>query len=170
MNGFHILSRAPLRHRGGARERGGTSERGVTLIEVVVAIVIVAIAAAAILAAMASITMRGAETMVRHQAVAVAEAYLEEILLQPVAPPGGAAPTSRANYNDEDQYNGLNDSGARDQFGNAIAYLAGYNVSVAVTQTTALTGIAAAQARQINVTVTDPNGAVVLLTGYRANF
>jgi hypothetical protein len=39
-----------------------------------------------------------------------------------------------------------------------------------VTQTTALTGIAAAQARQINVTVTDPNGAVVMLTGYRANF
>jgi MSHA pilin protein MshD len=145
-------------------------ERGVTLIEVVVAIVIVAIGATAILAAMGSITMRGAETTVRQQAVAVAEAYLEEILLQPVASPGGVAPTSRANFNDEDEYNGLNDVGARDQFGNAIAYLTGYTVSVAVTQTTALTGIAAAQARQINVTVTDPNGVTVLLTGYRANF
>jgi MSHA pilin protein MshD len=142
----------------------------VTLIEIVVAIVIVAIAATAILAAMASITMRGAETMVRQQAVALAEAYLEEILLQPVASPGGTAPTSRANFNDEDEYNGLSDAGARDQYGNAIAYLTGYTVSVAVTQTTALTGIAAANARQINVTVTDPNGVTVMLTGYRANF
>jgi MSHA pilin protein MshD len=145
-------------------------QSGVTLIEVVVAIVIVAMAATAILGAMASITMRGAETMVRQQAVAVAEAYLEEILLQPVAFPGGVVPTARASFNDEDQYNGLNDVGARDQFGNAIAYLSGYTVSVAVTQTTALTGIAAAQARQINVTVTDPNGVTVRLTGYRANF
>jgi MSHA pilin protein MshD len=145
-------------------------QSGVTLIELVVAIVIVAMAATAILGAMASITMRGAETMVRQQAVAVAESYLEEILLQPVAFPGGVAPTTRATFNDEDQYNGLSDVGAHDQFGNAIAFLSGYNVSVAVTQTTVLTGIAAAQARQINVTVTDPTGATVRLTGYRANF
>jgi MSHA pilin protein MshD len=153
-----------------AGKTGAARQRGVTLIEVVVAIVIVAMAATAILGAMASITMRGAETMVRQQAVAVAEAYLEEILLQPVAFPGGVVPTARASFNDEDQYNGLNDAGARDQFGNAIANLSGYTVSVAVTQTTALTGIAAAQARQINVTVTDPNGITLRLTGYRANF
>jgi MSHA pilin protein MshD len=164
VNGTPIPRRARPRHPSAAHERG------VTLIEIVVAIVIVAIAATAILAAMASITMRGAETMVRQQAVAVAEAYLEEILLQPVAFPGGTVPTSRASFNDEDQYNGLSDVGAHDQFGNAIAYLSGYNVSVAVTQTTVLTGIAAAQARQINVTVTDPNGVTLLLTGYRANF
>jgi len=161
---------APIPRRTRPTHRSAACERGVTLIEIVVAIVIVAIAATAILAAMASITMRGAETMVRQQAVALAEAYLEEILLQPVASPGGTAPTSRANFNDEDEYNGLSDAGARDQYGNAIAYLTGYTVSVAVTQTTALTGIAAANARQINVTVTDPNGVTVMLTGYRANF
>jgi MSHA pilin protein MshD len=164
------MNGTPILWRSRPRRRSPAGERGVTLIEVVVAIVIVAIAAIAILAAMSSITMRGAETMVRQQAVAVAEAYLEEILLQPVASPGGTAPASRANFNDEDEYNGLSDVGAHDQYGNAIAYLAGYNVSVAVTQTTALTGIAAAQARQINVTVTDGNGVTVLLTGYRANF
>jgi MSHA pilin protein MshD len=153
-----------------SKKTSAVFQSGVTLIEVVVAIVIVAMAATAILGAMASITMRGAETMVRQQAVEVAESYLEEILLQPVAFPGGAVPTTRATFNDEDQYNGLSDVGAHDQFGNAIAFLSGYNVSVAVTQTTALTGIAAAQARQINVTVTDPNGVTVRLTGYRANF
>ena len=87
-----------------------------------------------------------------------------------VAFPGGVVPTARALFNDEDQYNGLNDVGARDQFGNAIALLSGFTVTVAVTQTTALTGIAAAQARQINVTVRDPTGLTVVLTGYRANF
>jgi MSHA pilin protein MshD len=152
------------------KKTSAARQSGVTLIEVVVAIVIVAMAATAILGAMASITMRGAETMVRQQAVAVAEAYLEEILLQPVAFPGGVVPTTRATFNDEDQYNALSDVGAHDQFGNAIAFLSGYNVSVAVTQTTALTGIAAAQARQINVTVTDPNGVTVRVTGYRANY
>jgi MSHA pilin protein MshD len=150
--------------------RSCVRQRGVTLIELVVAIVIVSIASIAILAAMSWTMQRGAEAMVRQQAVAVAEAYLEEIVLQPVAAPGGAAPTSRASFNDEDEYNGLSDVGAHDQYGNAIANLTGYNVSVAVAQTTALTGITAANARQINVTVTDPNGATVVLTGYRANF
>ena len=73
-------------------------------------------------------------------------------------------------FNDEDLYNNLSDIGAQDQYGNAITSLSSYNVSVSVAQTTALTGISAADARQITVTVTDPNGATVMLTGYRANY
>jgi MSHA pilin protein MshD len=146
-------------------------QRGVTLIEVVVAIVIVSIAAVAVMGAISATLQRGAESMVRQQAVAVAEAYLEEILLQPVVAPSGApTPTGRGSYNDVDWYNGLNDQGAYDQYGASIASLSGYNVSVSVTQTTALTGIPAANARQITVTVTDPNGATVVLTGFRANY
>ena len=60
-------------------------ERGVTLIELVAAITIVAIAATAVLGAISMIMTRGADAMARQQAVAVAEAYLEEIMLQPVA-------------------------------------------------------------------------------------
>jgi MSHA pilin protein MshD len=149
-----------------------TRQRGVTLVEVVVAIVIVAIAAVAIMGAISWTLQRGAESMVRQQAVAVAEAYLEEILLQPVAAPAGAATTglSRGSFNDEDEYNGLSNTGAYDQYGNSIPSLTGYNVSVSVVQTTALTGITAANARQITVTVADPNGATVVLTGFRANY
>jgi len=147
------------------------AQRGVTLIELVVAITIVAIAAVAVLGAMASITTRGANTMVRQQAVAIADAYLEEILLQPVSPPSGAAaPTSRASFNDVDEYNGLLDVGARDQFGNALPNLSNYTVSVAVVQTTALPNITAANARRIDVSVTDPTGLTVVLSGYRANY
>jgi len=149
-----------------------TRQRGVTLIELIVAIVIVSIAAIAIMGAISWTLQRGAESMVRQQAVAVAEAYLEEILLQPVAAPTGAVTTGlpRGSFNDEDEYNGLTNTGAHDQYGNSIPSLTGYNVSVSVVQTTALTGIAAANARQITVTVADPNGATVVLTGYRANY
>ncbi len=150
---------------------GPRAARGVTLIELVVAITIVAIAATAVLGAMSAITGRGADAMVRQQEVAIAEAYLEEILLEPVAPPAGApAPTGRASFDDVDQYNGLVDVGAHDQFGNPIPNLANYTVSVAVTQSTALSGIAAADARRIDVTVTNPAAGSVSLTGYRANF
>ncbi len=146
------------------------SARGLTLIELVVAITIVAIAATAVLGALSTITARGANTMVRQQAVAIAEAYLEEILLQPVAAPSGPTPSSRANFNDVDEYNGLLDVGACDQYGNPLPGLSAYTVSVAVVQTTALTGIAAANARRIDVSVTDPTGVLVTLSGYRANF
>ena len=80
-------------------------QRGVTLIELVVAVTIVAMAAAAVLGGMSAITKRGANVMVQQQAVAVAEAYLEEILLKPVADPGGTV-TDRSAY-DVDDYNGL---------------------------------------------------------------
>lgn len=150
---------------------GARAARGFTLIELVVAITIVGMAAVAVLGAISSITTRGANTMVRQQAVAIAEAYLEEILLQPITPPSGAAaPTGRAAYNDVDEYNGLTDSGARDQFGNALPGLSAYTVTVAVVQSTALTGITASNARRIDVAVTDPTGITVRLSGYRANF
>ena len=56
------------------RHIGARAARGLTLIELVVAITIVAIAATAVLGALSTITTRGANTMVRQQAVAIAEA------------------------------------------------------------------------------------------------
>jgi len=147
------------------------AQRGVTLIELVVAITIVSIAAVAVLGALSFITSRGADTMVRQQAVAIADSYLEEILLQPVTPPSGVAtPTQRQFFNDVDEYNGLVDNGAYDQTGTLVPGLSNYTVSVAVTQTSALPGISAANARRIDVTVTDPTGASVMLSGYRTNY
>ncbi len=168
MTASSVISRSTVISRAATRAR----QRGVTLVELVVAIVIVSIAAVAVIGAISWTMQRGAESMVRQQAVAIAEAYLEEIMLQPIAVPTGATTTglSRGSFNDEDEYNGLSNTGAYDQYGNAIASLSGYNVSVSVAQTTALTGITAANARQITVTVADPNGATVVLTGYRANY
>ena len=144
---------------------------GVTLVELIVAITIVAIAATTILGAMATVASRSADAMVQQQAISIAQAYLDEILQRWVVDPNGNPGVSgRANWNTVDAYNGLNDIGARDQFGNAIGALAGYNVSVSVVNSGGLGGIGAAAVRRVDVTVTHPPGVTVTLSGYRANF
>jgi MSHA pilin protein MshD len=142
--------------------------RGVTLIELVIAITIVAISVTAVVGALTAISTRSADAMVRQQAIAVAQAYLEEILERPIADPDGVEPESgRGTYDDIGDYNGLTDTGAHDQFGNAIAQLANYNVAVAVAQSSALTGVPAASTRRVDVTVTHTSGVAIKLSGYR---
>ena len=146
-------------------------QRGVTLIELVVAITIVAIAVGGVLGAIAAISRRSADAMVQQQAIAIAQAYLDEILQRWVVDPAGSpANTGRASWDTVDEYNGLSDSGAHDQYGNAIAALSGYNVSVAVTASGALGGIASSAARRIDVTVTHAPNVSVVLTGYRTSY
>ena len=146
-------------------------QRGVTLVELIVAITIVSISATTILGTMATVASRSADAMVQQQAIAIGQAYLDEVLQRWVVDPNGNPGVSgRANWNTVDAYNGLNDIGARDQFGNAIAALAGYNVSVSVVNSGGLGGIGAAAVRRVDVTVTHPPGVTVTLSGYRANF
>ncbi len=51
-------------------------QSGATLIELVIAIVIISIAASTILMALSTSVTYSADPMIRHQAVALAEAYL----------------------------------------------------------------------------------------------
>ena len=146
-------------------------QQGVTLVELIVAITIVAIAATTILGTMATVASRSADAMVQQQAIAIGQAYLDEILQRWVVDPGGAPPnTGRGSWDTVDQYNGLTDVGAHDQYGNAIAPLAGYTVTVAVAPSSGLGGIGSAAARRIDVTVTHAPGVTVVLSGYRTNY
>jgi len=146
-------------------------ERGVTLIEMVIAIMIVAIAVGGVLGALAAISSRSSDAMVQQQAIAVAQAYLDEILQRWVVDPGGTPPnTGRGSWDTVDEYNGLVDVGARDQYGNAIPALAGYTVSVAVSASGGLGGLPSATTRRIDVTVTHAPGVSVVLSGYRVNY
>jgi MSHA pilin protein MshD len=143
-------------------------ERGATLIELVVSIVIVAIAAGAVLGVLSRSVGRSADAMVLAQAVAIAEAYLEEISLRSYADPDGTdGEGSRIDFDDVDDYHGLVNVGARDQFDVALAPLAAYTVTVTVAASTALTGVPGADAERIDVGVTHANGAVVRLSGYK---
>lgn len=155
-----------MRHR-----RHRHRHRGVTLIELVVAITVVAIAVTTILGVLGAIAVRSADAMVQQQAVAIAQAYLDEILQRWVVDPNGSPPnTGRGTWDLVDQYNGLIDAGAHDQFGNAIPALSAYTVRVATSQTGALGGVPAAAARRIDITVIYPPSGSVTLSGYRTNY
>ena len=67
-------------------------QAGTTLIEVVIAIVIISIAVSAVLMALTMTVGYSADPMIRHQAVAIAEAYLEEITLKAFVDPDGDVP------------------------------------------------------------------------------
>ena len=145
--------------------------RGFTLIELIVAITIVGIAATTILGAIAAVASRSADSMLQQQAIAIAQAYLDEISQRWVIDPNGTPPnTGRGSWDLVDQYNGLVDVGAKDQFGNAIAPLSAYTVSVNVVQSTALPGIAGAAARRIDITVTHAPNVNVTLSAYRTKY
>ena len=69
-------------------------QRGVTLIEMVVAITIVAMAATTILGAMGAVASRSADAMLQQQAIAIAQAYLDEIMQRWVVDPNGTPPNT----------------------------------------------------------------------------
>lgn len=148
-------------------------QAGMTLVELVISIVVIGIAAAALYSAMAAITGRSADPLLRQQSLAIAEAYLEEILLQPFTDPSGAVcpapPGNRGAYDNVCDYAGLIDNGARDARGQAIAALAGYRVAVSVAPQ-AWNGLAASEVLYAEVTVTDPAGQQLLLAGYRTRY
>ena len=149
---------------------------GVTLIELVVSIVVISVGVAGILAVITRTTSSSADPVVRHQAIAVAEAYIEEILPKDFADPtqietGGFEPLeTRPIFDDVSDYNGLSDVGARDQTDTAIAGLGAYTVSVTVANDASLPGIGAVNAKLIAVTVTGPFGGPVTVSSFRTNY
>ena len=147
--------------------------RGFTLIELIVAITIVAIAAGTIMGVMAAVASRSADAMLQQQAIAIAQAYLDEIQQRWVVDPNpnGTPPnTGRGSWDLVDQYNGLTDVGAQDQFGTPIGALAAYTVAVNVAHSTGLPGIQGTDARRIDVTVTTAPNVSVTLSGFRTNY
>lgn len=151
--------------------RRDTSQKGVTLIELVVSIVVISLGAASVLGVLSYNAAHSADAMVITQASAVAEAYLEEIALKPFDDPDGTdTEASRADFDDVDDYDGLIDAGAADQFGNSIAELSEYDVAVSVTGSAALPGVPAADTLRIDVRVSRAPYVDFVLTGYRTRF
>lgn len=141
--------------------------KGATLIELIISIVIISIALVGILSVTNISVKHSADPVVQQQAIAIAESYLEEILLLPVTDPNGTnTGESRATFDNIADYDGLSDTGATDQNGNAISGLENYTVSVSVSDTT----ISAVSLKAVSVSVVRTGTDTINLTGYRATF
>jgi len=161
-----------MRYSIGITQHGG--QRGLTLIELIVSMVIISVALGGVLLVMNYTTSRSADPMIQHQAVAIAEAYMEEILLQHYDDPDDSPAVKEASrdlYDNVGDYDGLSDTGAENHNGDAIAGLENYTVNVTVAPPAAF-GPAGntVQARQITVRVQRGNLVDLVLIGYRADY
>ena len=153
---------------------------GFTLVEVVILIVVMAAAVVGVLLIFQNTVRASADPQVQKQALAIAEAMLEEVLLTSYdAQPGTG---TRANFDNVTDYHGYTTApgGMVDLQGAAVPGLQDYNVTVAA----AVVGTAidstppspcgpacpVAEAIRVTVTATGPGGISVVLEGYRMRY
>ena len=143
-------------------------QSGVTLVELIISMVIISIALTGVLTVMNQTVSHSADPMIQHQAVAIAESYLEEILVQAYDnPAAGYSGTDRSKFDDVDDYNGLSDTGVHDHLGNVVATLSNHNVLVLVSSPITLAG--SVLAKKVTVSVSGA-GTSLNLVGYRADY
>jgi MSHA pilin protein MshD len=149
--------------------------RGVTLVELIISMLIISIALAGVLSVMNFTTGRSADPMIQHQAIAIAEAYMEEILLQGyLDPDGDETGETRATFDDVDDYDKNNPNGEgiddqnppRNQKDEPMRSLQGYTVNVVVNDAT-LNGV---NAKKITVNVSHDAMGSIDLVGYRTGY
>ena len=140
-----------------------TRARGFTLVELVMGIIVISVAVGGVLLAMRTTVAKSADPMIAHQGIAIAEAYMEEVLTKNFT---GVSPVcvTRATFNSASCYDGLSQA-PTDSAGNALAALAAYTVTVNVGAAgTCGAGLGAGESR-IAVAVTHPSGFSYLLDG-----
>jgi MSHA pilin protein MshD len=146
-----------------------------TLIEIIITIIVISISATALLSVFSSMIRGSADPLIQQQATTIAEAYMEEIMLRAFEDPqvaeSGAAEAgeTRPNYDDVQDYNSLGTNQVRDQNNNPVAALSAYGVTVVVAGDT-LNTVPAGAAMRVDVTVTHPAIADILLSGYRTRY
>lgn len=138
-------------------------QTGFTLIELVLFIVIVSVGVAGILLVMNTVVAASADPLVRKQALALADSILEEVLQKAYSDPDGSSgETTRATFDDVDDYNGRSNS----TFTDLPSSLASYTIAIAVDAPAALNGVTT---KRVRVTVSHGRESITL-TGYRGNY
>lgn len=167
-------------------------QSGLTLVELIVAIVVIAVGVAGVMLAFNNAVRSSADPMFAKQALAIAEALLEEVQLAPFtfcdpddpaaeaadAPGDCATPEAFGQeVGDARPFDNVNDyhnwalNPIRDVSGAQVPGLAGYSAAITVANAT-LGPITAAtgDAVLITVTVTAPDGQAYALEGYRTRY
>lgn len=176
------------------------SQLGVTLIELIIAIVIISIASVALLQGLGFQTTRNVDPLIQAQAQLIARNYLEEVQsraffdsaadprLDPTLTQAAATTSvldatqtgapSRLAWDNIYEYDGFN-SAPTDETGTAISELSSFQVSINIdastsvtlgTLTNSATANCPAQILLIEVTVLDPRGQSMQLSGYRTSY
>lgn len=148
---------------------------GMTLIELLISIAILSISLTAVISLFSNSSRHSATPMAREQSIAIANAYLEEIMLQAYTDPISDSGTceegigNRTLFDDVNDYACVNDTnGAIDQNGNLIIGLEAYNIDVDITAA----NLNGAVAQRIDVTVTRDGlaGINTKLTAFRTDY
>ena len=160
----------------------GHRQRGISLIELIMFIVIVSVGLVGILLVM-NVTVKGsADPVVRKQALAMAEAILDEVLAKDFSNPVGgytettpATCANRALYDDDDYacFDGSTDNkkihGDATLGSSTLAALSGYRATITIDAAAALGTIPAGQTKKITVNVTG-GSETIQVWGYRTNY
>lgn len=161
-------------------------QQGVTLVELVISIVILSIALVALITTMSSSASRSSDILLEDRTIQLAQAYFDEILNKRFAEEtglGGYPPatgcsisreeSSRANYDDVDDYHGLDeDPASQTANGFFSGASVGYNVQVDVSCSDAATelGVTSNKAKRITLTITDAIGRQRTFAAYKGNY
>jgi MSHA pilin protein MshD len=144
------------------------NQSGITLVELIVSIVVIAVAVTGVLLAVQFTTRHSADPMIRQQAVAIADAYMEEILLQSYNQTGGI---NRPTFNDVYDYNQLSENHEPKDQTNSSLDLNNYRVTVEVNSTDSFGPNDNTTAAEIEVTVEHTSADVSFtLTGYKTKY
>jgi MSHA pilin protein MshD len=170
--------------------RNNVTHHGFTLIELIITVVVLGIGATAFTILINQTTRASVDPLLRVQANAIAQSYLEEILSQAFCDPNFStdcpnncnasacsnctvADAGRPNFNDVCDYQAVNDAGAVDRNGILIPGLGTYNVTVTVDDSASLGGLSGGAGEVLRVDVSVTHGSLpgpVNLSGYRVNF
>ncbi len=142
----------------------GRHQPGFTLIELIFFIVVVSVGLAGVLKVMEVTTRASADPIVRKQALALAESILQEVLQKAYNDPDPAVTsgeTTRATFDDVDDYNGRSNA----TFTDLPASLAAYTIGIGVTPAT----LGALAVKRVTVSVTRGTESISL-SGYRSAY
>lgn len=143
-------------------------QTGLTLVELVVALVIAGVVISTLWSAWVFMGRSSADPLVARQQLAVAQALLREIELQPLPGTAVAAATpGRTGFASISDYHGLSLAGITDIEGQALPGLQSYGATVSVVAQ-ALAGVPQSAGWWVTVSVSGPQGANLVLGQWRA--
>ncbi len=150
----------------------GSTAKGFTLVELVMSMTIISVALLGTILTINTAVKYSADPLLTHQAVSIAESYLEEMVSKdfPITPcPAG----TRSSFTNICQYNGLSEV-PTDQTHTAIAGLGAYTVNVTVDSGAANLGspslTTGTQGIRIDVKVSHTSMQTLTFSVYRTNY